>query len=358
MAVEYKDYKELDFKIDAEFQAKIPKMPDDAMQGLRSDIISDGYIRDALVIWKEENTLLDGHHRWEIKKSALDKISDSIPVEYRSFDDRWAAIVWICRNQLHKHNMNKAQRDKLIQEEHDARQKMVGAPIGNKNAQKQLGENHPIVSESQKTRTRLEIAKEHQITESSVKAAVEAGRAIDNIDKVLPGFKDKVMSGEIHYSRNQLGKLRNLDPEPLKQSAESYMRGERPSAMTDNSPQKKPRKQRQEDSTTSPSPSTEQYWNDPSKSDSRGSGKRPENPYDFAPTKYSLDSLLEEITENGEDYISGLQRHIDVMFPQFEGIDGAKDRVRKAIDGVIAGLSRITIGKEDLHNGADEHSGH
>jgi len=100
MAVEYKDFHLLDFKIDAEFMAKIPKMPDDAMQGLRADIIGDGYIRDPLVIWKEENTLLDGHHRWEIKKSAPEKISDSIPVEYRSFDDRWAAIVWICRNQF------------------------------------------------------------------------------------------------------------------------------------------------------------------------------------------------------------------------------------------------------------------
>lgn len=61
-------------------------------------------------------------------------------------------------------------------------------------------------------------------------------------------------------------------------------------------------------------------------------------------SKYNLDSLVEEITENGEDYIDGLQRHIDVMFPQFAGIDGAHDRVKKAVLDVAAKLEAVRDG--------------
>lgn len=61
-------------------------------------------------------------------------------------------------------------------------------------------------------------------------------------------------------------------------------------------------------------------------------------------SKYNLDSLVEEITENGEDYIDGLQRHIDVMFPQFGEIDGAHDRVKKAVLDVAAKLEAVRDG--------------
>lgn len=54
------------FRIDPEFENKIPEMPKEDFEGLKADIIADGYVRDPLVVWKEENTLVDGHNRWKI----------------------------------------------------------------------------------------------------------------------------------------------------------------------------------------------------------------------------------------------------------------------------------------------------
>lgn len=121
----------IELKIDPEFRDKIPAMPEEDFQGLRNDILRDGYVRDPLVVWLEEKILLDGHHRWRIIQE-----NPELPfnVTYMSFPDRWACIAWICANQLHKHNMTELQRMKLIQEEHDARKKTQGAPVGNQNA--------------------------------------------------------------------------------------------------------------------------------------------------------------------------------------------------------------------------------
>lgn len=77
------------------------------------------------------------------------------------------------------------QKEKLIQEEHDARQHSVGAPIGNQNAKKQSGEIHHFDSENPKAnKIRKEIAKEHNITENAVRTAVEVGRGIDRAAEV------------------------------------------------------------------------------------------------------------------------------------------------------------------------------
>lgn len=211
----------VEFIIDPEFRDKIPAMPQEDFDGLRADIIRDGYVRDPLVVWKEENILLDGHHRWRVIQEKPETLGDKFKVDYKSFPDRWAAIAWICANQLHKHNMTELQRMKLIQEEHDARQKTVGGQVGNKNAQKQSGEIHHFVSdepeivkrgsEGKELKTRPTIAREHGITESEVKSAVEVGRGIDRAAKVDPDFKREVLSGEVKAKKSDLAALRKLE---------------------------------------------------------------------------------------------------------------------------------------------------
>ena len=113
----------IEIKIDPEFRDMIPAMPTEDFEGLKADILRDGYVRDPLVVWKEENILLDGHHRWTVILENFDMLSDKFSVDYKSFPDRYACIAWICANQLHKHNMDERQKRKLIQEEYEARQK-------------------------------------------------------------------------------------------------------------------------------------------------------------------------------------------------------------------------------------------
>ena len=215
-------------KIDPEFKDKIPPLPKDAFDGLREDILRDGYVRDPLVVWEEENILLDGHNRWIIIQEFWEILKDKFNVVYKSFPDRYACIAWICANQLHKHNMNERERDKLIQEQYDAECKSVGGNGSNQYSYEQLGENLQIPKSI--APTRWKIAKEHNITEGAVKAAVEFGRGVDKGEEVYPGFKDKVLSGEVKASKKDIADLRRIEPEEREKAVEKIISGEKPKA--------------------------------------------------------------------------------------------------------------------------------
>lgn len=206
----------IEFKIDPEFRDKIPAMPPEDFNGLREDIIRDGYVRDPLVIWKEENILLDGHHRWRVIQENQELLGDKFKADYKSFPDRWAAIAWICANQLHKHNMNELQRSKLIQEEYEAKQHSE-AFKGNQYTQSGDGQK----GQQQKNPTRQEIAAEHNITEKAVRTAVEVGRGIDRAAAVDPEFKREVLSGEVKAKKSDLAEIRKMqDDEEVKEAIE------------------------------------------------------------------------------------------------------------------------------------------
>jgi 16S rRNA G966 N2-methylase RsmD len=88
-------------KIDKEFQSLIFPLANEERALLEKNIIRDG-CRDALVVWEEENTLLDGHNRYEIcTKNQISYKSRMI-----SLTDRVAALDWIDSNQLGRRNLS------------------------------------------------------------------------------------------------------------------------------------------------------------------------------------------------------------------------------------------------------------
>lgn len=98
----------------------------------------------------------------------------------------WAAIVWMCRNQLGRRNITREQRDYLLSQEYEAQCKTVGGDGSNQYEKKeQLDENHQIA----KGDTRAAIAKSHNISQYEVQKAVEFGRGLDAAEKVSPGIK-------------------------------------------------------------------------------------------------------------------------------------------------------------------------
>lgn len=195
--------------IDPFFRDKIPAMPKEDFEGLRADIIRDGYVRDPLVVWQEENTLLDGHHRWLVICENWELLKDKYSVDYKSFPDRWAATAWICANQLHKHNMTELQRMKLYQEEYEARQKSSGFQPGNQYAAKHGEEILHHVSENlidgsaipfeykngKEPKTREILAKEHKVSPGTIQTAVAVGRGIDRGQKSTRSLSGKSCPG-------------------------------------------------------------------------------------------------------------------------------------------------------------------
>ena len=203
-------------KIDPEFRDKIPPMPVEDFEGLKADILRDGYVRDPLVVWKEENILLDGHHRWKVIQE-----HPELPytTDRKSFPDRWAAIAWICANQLHKHNLSEVERAMLIAEELEATSKSQG---GDRRSYDFSNDQNGHL----KGRTRAVIAKEHGIGEGSVQRAVEMKRGIDKAAEVDPDFKRDVLSGVVKAKKSDLAAIRKLkSPDEIQEAVEAIRSG-------------------------------------------------------------------------------------------------------------------------------------
>ena len=94
--------------IDPEFKALIPPLLPEERKGLEESILKEG-CRDALVVWKGHNILVDGHNRYEIC-TAHGKPFETVEMEFASRDD---AMVWIIDNQVSRRNLTPFARGEL-----------------------------------------------------------------------------------------------------------------------------------------------------------------------------------------------------------------------------------------------------
>ena len=86
----------------------IPPLLPEERKGLEESILKEG-CRDALVVWKGHNILVDGHNRYEIC-TAHGKPFETIEMEFASRDD---AMVWIIDNQFSRRNLTPFIRGEL-----------------------------------------------------------------------------------------------------------------------------------------------------------------------------------------------------------------------------------------------------
>ncbi len=96
------------WKIDPEFQELIPAMEPQQLDQLRENILRDG-VRDPIVIWEEESTIIDGMHRYQI---ALEH-DVQVPLKLLHFDSREDVKEWMIKNQLGRRNCKPIQQSDL-----------------------------------------------------------------------------------------------------------------------------------------------------------------------------------------------------------------------------------------------------
>lgn len=317
-----------DLIIDPEFRDKIPPMPKEDFDGLRGDILRDGYVRDPLVVWEEENILLDGHHRWKVIKENWELLKDQFSIDYKSFQGRWAAIAWICANQLHKHNMTELQRMKLLQEEHDARQKSWGGTGANQFTVKQSGKTLHSASvtdaELYNNKTRATIAMEHNITAGAVKTAVEVGRGIDRAAEVDRDFKNEILAGEVKASKKDLAEIRKMTNDEDVKSAIDNIRHPKPKAVKNPNIPSKPRSRKTEEDQRIAERVDRiiEIQNDSNRD-----------------TSITIQDLAELVEEDGKDYVSSLQNMLTVRSALLVG-DNRKV-IAEVIENIISEICKV-----------------
>jgi hypothetical protein len=94
--------------IDEEFRSLIPPLATEEQAGLEENLLRDGCL-DPLVVWQEQQILLDGHHRKEI----CDRYGIAYTVREISLPDREAAADWIDAHQLGRRNLTPEQMSLL-----------------------------------------------------------------------------------------------------------------------------------------------------------------------------------------------------------------------------------------------------
>ena len=198
--------------IDPEFRDKIPPLSEDEFSKLEENILADGEVREPLVTW--HNTIIDGHHRYKIVQK-----HPEIPfkVKQMDFPDKWAAIVWMCRNQLGRRNITDEQKTALIGEAYKAQKMTHGAQPGNENAKKQSHQNGDFVSKPRE-KTKDVIARNFGVGSSSVERAEHFVDGLNEAEKISPGIKEAVLSGSLKAPKSVISEIRNA-PEDKKREA-------------------------------------------------------------------------------------------------------------------------------------------
>ena len=167
------------FIIDPEFRDKIPPLSAEEFSKLKENILTDGEVREPLVLWN--NTIIDGHHRWRIIRA-----HPEIPykVKRMEFPDKWAAIVWMCRNQLGRRNLTDGQKTYLIGKQYEAQKMTHGGDRKSEDFSKRqtgaLNEDHPIASG---------IAREHGIGRKTVERSEYFSKGLDAAESASPDRK-------------------------------------------------------------------------------------------------------------------------------------------------------------------------
>ena len=217
--------------IDPEFEGKIPPLREEELKQLEENILADGVVINPLIIW--DGVLVDGHNRYRI----LQKHPEIQFTTYeKEFPDRYAAIAWICKNQLGRRNLTPQQFKYLVGQRYEAEKQSKGIECqGNQYTSQDrsgLGQNDP----DQKSHgTRSRIAKETQTSDSYVRRAAHFAKGVDAADETEPGIKQEILSGSIKSTEKAVAAIAKAPPEErpalvqqLRQAKETEKQEEKP----------------------------------------------------------------------------------------------------------------------------------
>lgn len=318
---EFSGKQAISFKIDPEFQNKIPPIGKDEFEQLEGNIILAGEVFDPLVVWKEENILVDGHNRWKIIQA-----NDGIEykVRYISFKDKWAAFDWMYKNQLGRRNLTDEQRSYTIGKMYEARKKSSGGQAGNDNAMKRDAQNGQLVATTDKETHGVsgEIALELNIGRNTVRRAEHFAKGVDALRKVNPEAADKVLSGKAEITKTEVQSIAKATPDEVHAIADKIM-----------NPPKKEQKQDTQGRKNIGRPKEYRELREIVESAIAAQTNIE------GCSEYFIDDLIEDIEVNGKNYVNSLRNMLTIRKELLVDAD-AKNRVFKAIAGIMQEITK------------------
>ena len=219
----------LHLTIDPEFEGKIPPLREEELKQLEENILADGVVINPLIVW--DGVIVDGHNRYRI----LQKHPEIQFTTYeKQFPDRYAAIAWICKNQLGRRNLTPQQFKYLIGLQYEA-EKCSSNYNGNRFTS--LDKSRCVQNEHtyKPERTAERIARENNLSGSYVRRAEHFAKGVDAAEKVAPGIKQEILTGNIKPTEKAVAAIAKAPPEErpalvqqLRQAKETEKQEEKP----------------------------------------------------------------------------------------------------------------------------------
>lgn len=178
-------------KIDPEFAKYLRPLSEAELGDLHASLESDG-CRDRLVVWQEENILIDGHHR----RVYCDANCIQYDYAYISLPNREAAKMWIIRNQFGRRNATVLEQRNYIGQVYRA---SVGEPGG-----------------APKDNVAEQIAKSVGVSPRTVLNDAEFHDAMEVISGIDGKARDAILSGTAGVKARDVKDIIELPPEVMK----------------------------------------------------------------------------------------------------------------------------------------------
>lgn len=198
----------MDLKISETFRNLIPPLQPDEHKLLEESILNYGYDTSyPIIIWN--NTLIDGHNRYEI----CQKHNVPFTTSEKQFDNEHDVINWIIDNQLARRNINADQRFYLIGKRYQEEKKEHG---GDRNSfdklSRNIDESSPHNEDLNSLNTAQKIAKQHQVSHATVERAEKFANAVDTVAENVGINPREILSGEINASRRDIQRVSKCEP--------------------------------------------------------------------------------------------------------------------------------------------------
>ena len=203
----------INLKIDPEFQSQIPPLTDDEFKQLEENILKEGKLLSPLIVWN--NTLVDGHNRYAILQKHPEICFSTMPLP---FESREEVLAWICKNQLGRRNLTPEQKKFLIGKQYSVEHRKPGGNGNNqytattqKAVQEELCQIDTIPPTYAEASIRKQIAERNNVSESYVVRSEKFMRGVEIMEQMLPGTKEKILSGQFKVRDADMYRLARAD---------------------------------------------------------------------------------------------------------------------------------------------------
>ena len=199
-------------KIDPEFQGKIPPLNAEEEHILEQNMIQERRLLNPLIIWN--GYILDGHSRYRILKHHPEI---AFEVKEIQLPDRYAALAWICQNQLGRRNLDPERRKFLMGKTYENEKLSVGGSTHREHDEsgKFTSCRQNVHMRSTEKRTCERIANKNGVSSKFVQRAEKYAKGVDAAEAAVPGAMEEILTGHIKATDAEITALAQTPKEEI-----------------------------------------------------------------------------------------------------------------------------------------------